>query len=287
MRASTAVNLAFSSPAALESVVILPTFGNAMSRLKEFWKARDLLWLFAARDITVRYKQTAFGAAWAIIQPLSATAVFSLFFGRLANMPSDGVPYPVFSFAGLIAWTYFSHAVTQASGSLVASAGLLRKIYFPRLIIPVAAAITGLVDLAVAMLVLFALMAVYGIAPGPQIVFLPLFILLTMLVALGMGLCFAALNVKYRDVRYVVPFLIQIWLFATPIAYSSSLVPDRWRPLLALNPMVGVVEGVRWAALGTPAPGSGLFISMGVVLALLVLGFFYFGRVERSFADVV
>ena len=215
---------------------------------------RELLFFLVWRDIKVRYKQTAIGVAWAILQPLLTMVVFSIFFGRLAQVPSDGHPYPIFVYAALLPWQLFAYALTESSNSLVSNQQLISKVYFPRLVVPIAAVIAGLVDFAMAFLVLVAMLLDYRITPGWAIVLLPLFLILATLTALAVGLWLSALNVKYRDVRYTIPFLTQFWLFATPIAYPSSLVPEQWRAFLGLNPMAGVVEGFRWALLGQTAP---------------------------------
>jgi len=257
-------------------------------RLKELWEYRELLYFLVWRDIKVRYKQTVLGAAWAIIQPFFTMVVFSIFFGRLAGIPSDGLPYPIFAYCALLPWQLFSHALTESGNSLVGNQNLITKVYFPRLVIPLSAVLAGLVDFAVAFLVLVGMMAYYGIAPTIPAVTLPLFILLAIATALAVGLWLSALNVQYRDVRYTIPFLTQFWLFSTPIAYPSSLVPEGWRVLYGLNPMAGVVEGFRWALLGTRnAPGPMLAVSVAVVVALLVGGLYYFRRMEKGFADVV
>jgi lipopolysaccharide transport system permease protein len=239
------------------------------------------------RDIKVRYKQTALGAAWAVIQPFFTMIIFSIFFGRLASMPSDGVPYPIFSYAALVPWTFFSYGLAQSANSLVGNANLIKKVYFPRLAIPLATVLSGGVDFAVAFVVLLGMMVYYGVVPTANVVFLPLLFLLAVVTSLGVGLWLSALNVQYRDVRYVVPFLTQFWLFATPIAYPSSLLEEKWQILYALNPMVGVVEGFRWALLGTDtAPGPLLAVSSLVAVLILVSGAFYFRHMETSFADV-
>lgn len=267
---------------------IAPSKGWVSLQLKELYAYRELLYFLIWRDIKVRYKQTALGAAWAIIQPFFTMLVFSLFFGRLAKMQSDGLPYPVFAYAALVPWTFFAQGLSQASDSLVGSANLIRKVYFPRLAIPVGTVAGGVVDFALAFGVLLLLMFYYGVRPGWQIVWLPLLLLLALVTALGVGLWLSALNVKFRDVKYVVPFVTQFWMFLTPIAYPSSLLPEVWRPVYALNPMVGVVEGFRWALLGTDtAPGPMLGVSATVALLLLVSGAFVFRRMEKSFADVV
>jgi len=272
----------------LPKIVIRPSRGWVPLKLKEFWEYRELLYFLIWRDIKVRYKQTALGAAWAIIQPLFTMIVFSIVFGRLAQIPSDGVPYPIFAFCALLPWQLFAHALTESGNSLVASQNLITKVYFPRLVIPLAAVLAGLVDFAIAFVVLLGMMAYYGIVPTMAVVFLPLFLLLAVTTALAVGLWLSALNVQYRDVRYTIPFLTQFWLFITPIAYPSSLVPEGWRTLFGLNPMAGVVESFRWALLGTAsAPGPMLAVSVAVVVALLVGGLYYFRRMEKTFADVV
>ena len=257
-------------------------------QLKELWAYRELLYFLIWRDVKVRYKQTALGIAWAIIQPVFTMIVFSLFFGRLGKIPSDGIPYPLFSYAALVPWTFFSHGLTLASNSLVGSANLIKKIYFPRLSIPIAAVTSGLIDFSIAFVVLIGMMLYYGVLPTINVIWLPFLLLLTLMTSLGVSLWLSALNVQFRDVRYVLPFLIQLWLFATPIAYPSSLLPEPWRTLYSINPMVGVVEGFRWALLGAKtAPGPMLIVSSLAALALLVGGAFYFRRLEKTFADVV
>ncbi len=272
----------------LPKIIIRPSKGWVPLKLKEFWEYRELLYFLIWRDIKVRYKQTALGAAWAIIQPRFTMIVFSIFFGRLAKIPSDGVPYPIFVYCALLPWQLFAHALTESGNSLVVSQNLITKVYFPRLVIPVAAVLAGLVDFAIAFVVLLGMMAYYGIVPTMAVVFLPLFLLLAVTTALAVGLWLSALNVQYRDVRYTIPFLTQFWLFITPIAYPSSLVPEGWRTLFGLNPMAGVVESFRWALLGTAsAPGPMLAVSVAVVVALLVGGLYYFRRMEKTFADIV
>ena len=255
--------------------------------LRELWGARELLYFLTWRDVKVRYKQTVLGAGWAILQPLLTMVVFTVFFGRLAKVPSDGLPYPIFSFAALLPWTYFAQSMAQSSNSLVASSNLLKKIYFPRLVIPLSSVLSGLVDFATAFLVLLAMMFYYRVGVTPAILMVPAFLALATFAALGVGLWLSALNVKYRDVRYTVPFLTQIWLFATPVAYPSSMLDEPWRTLFGLNPMAGVVEGFRWAILGSPPPSGMIWISIGVSAVLLYTGLRYFRKVERSFADVV
>jgi lipopolysaccharide transport system permease protein len=255
---------------------------------RELWDARELLYFLVWRDAKVRYKQTVLGALWAIVQPLMTMGVFALFFGRLAGMPSDGKPYPLFAFAALVPWTYFSTALSSASNSLVGSQHLIAKVYFPRLLIPVASVVTPLIDFAISFTVLVAMLLWYGVAPSVTLVAVPAFALLAVTSALAASLWFSALNVEYRDVRYVLPFLLQFWLFATPVAYPASLLPERWRVLYALNPMVSVVEGFRWALLGSPCPGPwSIAVSTITAVVVLAAGLVYFRRVEGSFADVI
>jgi len=272
----------------LSVTIIQPSQGWVSLKLHELWEYRELLYFLTWRDIKVRYKQTVLGAAWAIIQPFFTMVVFSLFFGKLAKMPSDGIPYPIFSYAALVPWTFFANGLNQSSNSLVGSANLIKKVYFPRLIVPISSLISGVVDFLLSFLVLLGMMLYFGILPTWNVVWLPLLLLLALAVALGVGLWLSAMNVRYRDVRYVVPFLIQIWLFATPIAYPSSLLSEPWRTLYGINPMVGVVEGFRWALLGTDtAPGPMIAVSSLIAMALLISGAFYFRRMEKTFADVV
>jgi lipopolysaccharide transport system permease protein len=274
--------------AASSVVVIEPSSGWVPLRLRELWAYRELLYFFVWRDVKVRYKQTVLGAAWAIIQPVFTMVVFAIFFGRLAKVPSDGVPYPIFAYTALIPWTFFAHALGHGSNSLVTSGNLIKKVYFPRLVVPLAAVVAGIVDFALAFGVLLVLMPWYGMALSVRVLWIPLFVVLTMMTALGVALWLAALNVEYRDVRYTVPFLTQFWLFATPVAYPSSLLDEPWRTVYALNPMVGVVEGFRWALLNVgSAPGPLFATSALASLALLIGGSFYFRRLERTFADRV
>jgi lipopolysaccharide transport system permease protein len=252
------------------------------------WEYRELLYFFAWRDIKVRYKQTVMGALWAIIQPFFTMVIFSLFFGRLAKVPSDGLPYPIFSYAALVPWTFFANALSQASNSLVLSANMIKKIYFPRLALPIATVLAGVIDFVLAFVVLLGMMLYYSLVPTINILWLPLFLLLALVTSLGVSLWLSAMNVQFRDVRYTVPFLVQAWLFVTPIAYPSSLLSEPWRTLYGLNPMAGVVEGFRWALLGTDtAPGPMTAVSAVVAVTLLVSGAFYFRRMEQSFADVL
>jgi len=274
--------------APVPTVRIEASHGWSSLNLRELWEYRELLYVLTWRDIKVRYKQSALGAAWAVLQPLLTMIVFTIVFGRLANVPSDGIPYPVFMFAALLPWQLFTYALVQSGNSLVANQGLITKVYFPRLAIPVAAVLAGLVDFGVSFVVLLVLMVWYGIVPGVAVLTLPLFLVLAVGAALGIGLWLSALNVQYRDVRHLIPFLTQFWFFITPIAYSSSLLPERWRIWYALNPMTGVVEGFRWALLGKAgAVGLPMFVSAAVTGVLLISGLWYFRRMERTFADVV
>lgn len=269
-------------------LVLRPKKGWQQLGLKDLWQYRELLYFLCWRDIKVRYKQTALGVAWAIVQPLMTMVLFSLFFGRLAKMPSDGVPYPLFVFTALVPWMFFSNGITQSAGSLVENANLLKKVYFPRLAVPVASIIAGVVDFFCSFVVLVALMIYYGVVPSVSILTLPLFLALACIASLGIGLWLSALNVQFRDVRYVIPFLTQLWLFATPIAYPSSLLSEPLRTLYGLNPMVGVVEGFRWALLGTEtSPGPMLLVSSLASVIVLVTGAFYFRRMEVTFSDRV
>ncbi len=263
--------------------------GWASLRLRELWRYRELLYFLVWRDIKVRYKQTVLGALWAILQPFMTMVVFSLFFGRLAKMPSDQLPYPIFAYAALVPWTFFASAVGQSSGSLVSSQNLIKKVYVPRLAIPTATVLAGVIDFALAFSVLFVMMISYGITPDPfRVMWLPLLLALALITALGVGLWLSVMNVQFRDVRYLVPFLIQLWLFATPVAYPSSLLDEPWRTVYGINPMVGVVEGFRWALLGAEtAPGPMILVSALAAVTLLVTGALYFSRMERTFADVV
>ena len=262
--------------------------GWAWPKLRQLWEFRELVYFFAWRDIKVRYRQTILGGLWAIVQPFFTMVIFSLFFGRLAKVPSDGLPYPIFSYAALVPWTFFANALSQASNSLVLSSNMIKKIYFPRLSLPIAAVLAGVLDFVLALTVLLGMMLFYGLLPTVNIVWLPLFLLLALITSLGVSLWLAALNVQFRDVRYTIPFLTQVWLFATPIAYPSSMLPEPWRTLYGLNPMAGVAEGFRWALLGTQTPpGPMTIVSALVALALLISGAFYFRRMEQSFADLL
>jgi len=255
--------------------------------LKSLWAYRELLYFLTWRDVKVRYKQTALGAAWAVIQPLFTMIIFSIFFGKLANMPSDGIPYPLFAYAGLLPWTFFSNAVTNSGNSLVGSSNLITKVYFPRMIIPGAAVAAGLVDLFIAFGILIVLMIYYGAGGTWNLLMLPALVVLTTLLAIGIGMWTSALNVKYRDIRYALPFAIQLLMFATPIIYPVSIVPARWRWLLNLNPLTGIIEGYRAAFFGRPFDRPTLAASAVITLALLIYAAYYFKRMERTFADIV
>ena len=268
--------------------VLEPGGARTSVRLRELWEYRELVYFMAWRDVKVRYKQTVLGVTWAVLQPFLTMVVFSVVFGRLAGIPSDGVPYPVFAFAALVPWQLFAYALSQTSSSVVANQALVTRVYFPRLVIPLASILAGLVDYAIALAVLFLLAAWYGVWPGPAILVLPALTLLVVVTALAVGSWLAVLNARYRDVSYVVPFLVQLWLFATPVAYPASLVPEGWRLLFGLNPMAGVVEAYRWAILGAgTAPGPLLLVSTAVTVVLLALGLAYFSRSEATMADVI
>jgi len=272
----------------LPTLRIQPSRGWSSLGLPELWHHRELLYFFVWRDLKVRYKQTALGAAWALLQPLATMLVFSVFFGRLAKMPSDGIPYPLFSYAALVPWLFFANGLSQGANSLVANSHLLTKVYFPRLALPISALLGGAVDFLVSLIGLAGLMAYFGVGLSSRLVLLPAFILLAFVTSLGIALWLAAINVQFRDVRHTVPFLTQFWMFATPIAYPSSLLPEPWRTVYGINPMVGVVEGFRWALLGVDtAPGPMVALSSAVAITLMVTGAFYFRRMERTFADVV
>jgi len=255
--------------------------------LHELWNYRELLISFTMRDIKIRYKQTALGFAWAIIQPLFMMVIFTVIFGGFAQIPSDGVPYPLFSFAALLPWMLFSEGLTRSTTSMVINSNIMTKVYFPRLIMPISGILSPLVDFLVSMVILIIMMAYYGFVPTLNVVFLPLFIILALATSLGVGLWLSALNVRYRDFQYTVPFLIQIWMYASPVVYPASMIPESIRYLYGLNPMVGVIEGFRWALLGTDIPGSIILLSVVVVIILVVSGMFYFRRMEQYYADIV
>ena len=276
-----------STPSAM-TVVIRPSRGLFDLDLASLWEFREILYFLVWRDIKLRYKQTAIGAAWAILQPLATMAIFTAIFGYLAKIPSDGLPYALFSFTGLLPWIYFSQAIARSGASVVSDANLVKKVYFPRLLIPIAAVLSPLVDFLISLVFLLGMMVWFGIRPGRSIVALPLFLALAMITALAAGLWLSALNVKYRDVGHTLPFLIQIWLYASPVAYSVALIPEKWRLVYGLNPMAGAIEGFRWALLHKDRPALGVIVvSAAVVLALLIGGVMFFKRSERSFADVV
>lgn len=267
---------------------IEPSHGWASLGLGELWRFRELVYFFIWRDIKVRYKQTILGGAWAIIQPFCTMVIFSVIFGRLAKIPSESVPYPIFSFAALVPWTFFANGVSLSSTSLVSDANLVKKVYFPRLAVPIAKVLSGIIDFCLAFAMLIGFMIYYHIVPNSRIIWLPLFLLIALTTAWGVSIWFSALHVQFRDVQYIIPFLVQIWLFATPIAYPSTLLPQPWRTLYGINPMVGVVEGFRWALLGTKMTfGPMIFISAFTSMILLVSGVYYFRRLERTFADIM
>jgi lipopolysaccharide transport system permease protein len=271
-----------------ESIVIEPPRRWTAVDLRDLFAFRELLYFLIWRDIKVRYKQTAIGVAWVILQPLLTMGAFSVIFGGLLGVPSEGVPYPVFSYAALLPWILCATAIGKCTMSLVYDANLISKVYFPRLILPTAAVLGTMVDFAVSFTILLAMMAFYGIVPGVAFFSLPLFLMLAFVTVLSIGLWLAALNVKYRDVSFVVPFFTQFWLFLTPVAYSSTIIPPQWRVVYGLNPMVGVVEGFRWALLGTDNPPTPLLaVSVTVVAILLIGGVFYFRRMEAEFADLI
>jgi lipopolysaccharide transport system permease protein len=275
-------------PENIPVIRIEPSKGWISLKLKELFEYRELIYFLIWRDVKVRYKQTVLGAAWAIIQPLFTMIVFSLFFGKLAKIPSDGIPYPIFSYAALVPWTFFSSGLSKASTSLVGSSNLIKKVYFPRLSIPIANVLSGVVDFVLAFIILIGMIFYYGIMPTINVIWLPFLLLLALSTSLGVSLWLSSMNVQFRDVQYVIPFITQFWLFATPIAYPSSLLSEPWRTLYGINPMVGVVEGFRWALLGThTAPGPIVIVSTLVAMILLVSGALYFRRMEKMFADVV
>jgi len=268
-------------------VVIQPSNRWSILSFKDIWAYRELLFFLTWRDVKVRYKQTALGAAWAILQPLFMMIIFTIFFGRLAGVASAGIPYPLFALAGLVPWTFFANAITASGNSLVGSANLITKVYFPRLIVPAAAMLAGLVDFLLAFVMLVVLMFYYRVTLTVQILFLPVLILLTALFSLGVGTWMSALNVKYRDVRFALPFLIQLWLFVSSVILPSTSIPQKWRWLLMLNPMSGIIEGYRAALFGLPFDWPALGIASALTIVVLLYAIFAFGRVERSFADII
>jgi lipopolysaccharide transport system permease protein len=283
--AANSESAAYAKPSVVR---ITPPSGWWVLPLGELWNYRELLYFFVWRDIKIRYKQTAIGAAWAVLQPFLTMLVFSLFFGRLAHIPSQGLPYPIFYYSALLPWMYFASALQNATNTIVENQRVITKVYFPRLALPLSAVLSGLVDFVISFLMFIAMMIYYRIHPSAAAFWLPLFLLLAVLTALGVGLWLSALNAIYRDVRYILPFLVQFWMFASPVAYPSSLVPAKWRWLYGLNPMAGVIEGFRWSLAGHGEPPSRLiFVSAGVVLVVLVSGVAYFQRMETTVADVV
>lgn len=269
-------------------ILVRPSKGWASLNLGELWRYRELVYFFIWRDIKVRYKQTLLGAAWAIIQPFFVMVIFNIFFGKLAKIPSDGIPYPIFSYVALLPWQLFENGVRKAGNSLVSGRNLLTKVYFPRLAIPIASVIAGLVDFALALTILLGMMWFYDYSPTKWILFTPLLLILALVTALGTGLWLSALNVTYRDIGYIIPFILRVWFFLTPITYSASIVPEEYQTIYALNPMTGVIQGFRWAMLGVGEPPSVLILASTVAaVSIMISGLFYFRRMERTFADVV
>lgn len=271
----------------MEVTIIRPRRGLSLD-LKEIWRYRELLYFFAWRDVKVRYKQTLIGVAWAVIQPFFTMVIFSLFFGKLAKIPSNGIPYPIFYYSALLPWTYFANSLTNATDVMVQNQRVITKVYFPRLILPIAAVLPGLVDFGIAFTILIGMMFFYGMKPTLAILTLPAFLLIALLTALSVGVWLSGLNAIFRDVRYAVPFLIQLWLFASPVAYPTSIVPEKWRAIYSLNPMAGVIEGFRWAVVGKGSPPTlTLLISLGAVIVLLIGGMYFFRRIESYAVDMV
>lgn len=284
--------IADQNPAVKKQIIIEPSRGWISLQLRVLWQYRELLYFLIWRDLKVRYKQTALGIGWIILQPLISMVIFSFLFGGLLEVPSGGVPYPIFVYAGLLPWNYFANSLNRSSTSLVNNQNLITKVYFPRLVVPISGVMSGLVDFSVSFIVLIVLMIIFKFYPTPYIVFLPGFLLLAIITALGFGLWLSALNVRYRDVNYITPFLIQIWMYLTPVIYPVTIIPEKFRFLLALNPMTGVVEGFRWALLGdqltdVQPPGSIFLLSIAISLFVLVSGTIYFRRTERKFADII
>lgn len=276
------------SPEDIPVFTIRPTRGWRSLDLQELWAYRELIYFLTLRDIKVRYKQTAIGVVWAVLQPLAMMVVFTIFFGKLAKMPSDGIPYPLFAFTALLPWYLFSRGITESTNSLVTDQRLITRVYFPRIIVPTATILAALVDFGVSSIMLMILMFIYGVTPGIAILWIPLFVLLMLVTALGVGFWLSAINVEYRDVMYIIPFLNQFWLFVTPVVYPSSLVPEKWQIIYGLNPMVGVVEGFRWALLGSgEAPGPMIGVSAAVAVTLFLSGIVWFRRRERTFVDAL
>lgn len=271
----------------LPVTIIKPSKGWMPINLRELWEFRDLLYFFTWRDIKLRYKQTVLGFAWAIIQPFFAMVIFTLFFGNLAKMPSDGVPYPIFAYAALLPWTMFSESIIRSTNTMVVNSNIIKKVYFPRMALPISSVLSPVLDFTIAFVILILMMIYYGMIPTLNVIWLPIFLLLALATSLGVGLWTSALNAKYRDIQYVVPFMIQIWMFASPVVYASSMIPAQYQFLYGLNPMAGVIEGFRWSLLGTNAPGMVILASVIVSVVILVSGAFYFRRMEKTFADEV
>lgn len=274
-------------PENLPVMIIRPSKGWIPHDLKELWDYRDLIYFFSWRDIKLRYKQTALGFSWAIIQPFLAMVVFTLFFGNLAKVPSDGVPYPIFAYAALLPWTLFSEGMTRSTNSMVLNSNIIKKVYFPRLILPISGILSPIVDFVIAFTILVGMIIYYGIYPTMNVIWLPAFLLLAIITSLGIGIWLTALNAMYRDFQYIVPFLVQIWMYASPVVYSASIVPSKYQILYALNPMAGVIEGFRWAILGTEAPSIIILVSALISILLLVTGVLYFTHIEKTLSDVV
>ena len=269
-------------------IVIKEPYNKVSLKFTEVWQYRELLFMLIWRDVSVRYKQSIVGIGWALIQPVLTMIIFSIIFGKLAKLPSDGIPYPIFTYCALLPWNYFARSLSDSSDSLVASANLITKVYFPRLILPLSKVLAALIDFIVAFSILLGMMVWYRITPSYGLLLLPFFLLIAMLSAMGVGLWLTALNVKYRDVKFVVPFLAQFWMYASPVAYSTSLIPEKWQWLYGLNPMVGVIEGFRWALLGKAAPDAAMMsVSCAVIGIIFLLGLYYFSSVEQTFADLI
>ncbi|MBI4244998.1 MAG: ABC transporter permease [Planctomycetes bacterium] len=269
------------------STKIEPPSGFNLLSLRELWRYKELLYFLVWRDIKVRYKQTVIGASWAIFQPLLAMIVFTLFFGKLAKIPSDGIPYPIFYYAALVPWLYFANAIANATNVMIENQRVITKIYFPRLLLPLSSVLSGVIDFLIAFAVLILMMLAYGIVPTIYIAMIPVFLLFAIASAFAVGVWVSALNAMYRDVRYIVPFFIQFWMFASPVVYPASLVPEKWRLIYGLNPMAGVIEGFRWALLGSGEPPQLIWASALTVVVALILGLFYFNKIESTVADVV
>ena len=272
--------------AEVKPYIIRPQKGWRFIDFKELFEYRELLYFLAWRDVKIRYKQTVLGFAWALLQPLLMMVVFSVFFGNLLRVPSEGVPYPLFNYAAMLPWTLFSQGVARASESLLANVSMVQKVYCPRLILPLSGIIAPVIDFAFAFVILIGMMIYFGYIPGLNFLWIIPLLLLALLTAAGVGFWLAAINVRYRDVRYIVPFFLQLWLFASPVVYSSSLLPQRFHPVYGLNPMAGVIESFRWALLGTSPPGNLFLVSIAIVIVVLVTGAYYFRRMEKTFADV-